>query len=59
MDFGEVGNIGRPLIFTGMNYAYQKSQMWAFLWLQGNHDWFQVQHGWKYPMKKLVDDAKV
>ena len=45
----EGGNINRPPLFDGTNYAYWKVRMRAFLIAIDERVWQAVEFGWKHP----------
>ena len=50
-----------PLLFDGINYAYWKVRMRAFLQSLDEKMWQAIEIGWTKPMEVLADwdDAKI
>jgi len=47
----EGGNINRPPLFDGTNYAYWKVRMRAFLIAIDERVWQSIEFGWKHPIE--------
>nr|CAD1827565.1 unnamed protein product [Ananas comosus var. bracteatus] len=54
----EGGNINRPPLFDGTNYAYLKVHMRAFLIAIDERVWQAIEFGWKHPTE-VVENVTV